>query len=95
VPVTLGDQSFEVELTLANRDTMEFRMLLGREALNNRYIVNPAENCIVKEYTDAEITKKYATYFKEKTGLKIAILASNPELYSNKRLMEAGENARS
>tara|TARA_R110002012_G_scaffold263456_1_gene446248 strand:- start:83151 stop:84521 length:1371 start_codon:yes stop_codon:yes gene_type:complete len=91
VPVSLGDQTFDVELTLANRDTMEFRMLLGREALNNRYMVNPAENCMIKDYTDAEISKKYATYFKEKTGLKIAILASNPDLYSNKRLMEAGE----
>jgi ribosomal protein S6--L-glutamate ligase len=27
----------------------------------------------------------------EKTGLKIALLASNPQLYSNKRLMEAAE----
>jgi ribosomal protein S6--L-glutamate ligase len=90
-PVTLGNQTFEIELTLANRDTMEFRMLLGREALNNRYIVNPAKNYIVQDFSTIEITGKYSTHFKEKTGLKIAILASNPELYSNKRLMEAGE----
>lgn len=90
-PVTLGNQTFEIELTLANRDTMEFRMLLGREALNNRYIVNPAKNYIVQDFSTIEITGKYSNHFKEKTGLKIAILASNPELYSNKRLMEAGE----
>ncbi len=35
-----------------------------------------------------EITEKYAPYYKEKAGLKITLLASNPELYSNKRLME-------
>lgn len=70
---------------------MEFRMLLGREALNNRYIVNPAKNYTVQDFTETEIAKNYANYFSEKTGLKIAILASNPELYSNKRLMEAGE----
>ncbi|MDP5232040.1 MAG: 30S ribosomal protein S6--L-glutamate ligase [Cellulophaga sp.] len=91
VPVKIGENTFDIDVTLANRDTMEFRMLLGREALNNRYIVNPAENYIVNDYIDAEISKKYANYFKEKSGLKIAILASNPELYSNKRLMEAGE----
>tara|TARA_R110000868_G_scaffold28633_2_gene107166 strand:- start:14227 stop:15642 length:1416 start_codon:yes stop_codon:yes gene_type:complete len=90
-PVTLGNKTFDIELTLASRDTMEFRMLLGREALNNRYVVNPAENYIVQNFTELEISQKYSNYFKEKTGLKIAILASNPELYSNKRLMEAGE----
>ncbi|MFZ9034648.1 MAG: 30S ribosomal protein S6--L-glutamate ligase [Francisellaceae bacterium] len=30
-------------------------------------------------------------YSPKKSGLKIAVLASNPELYSNKRLIEAGE----
>ncbi len=90
-PITLGDKTFDIELTLANRDTMEFRMLLGREALNNRYVVNSAENFLIQEFSSAEIVAKYANYFKEKTGLKIAVLASNPNLYSNKRLMEAGQ----
>ncbi|WP_339713737.1 30S ribosomal protein S6--L-glutamate ligase [uncultured Kriegella sp.] len=88
-PVTLGDSVFDIELTLANRDTMEFRMLLGREAINGRYLVNPAETYKIQDFSEAQINKKYAPYFKEKTGLKIALLASNPELYSNKRLMEA------
>jgi hypothetical protein len=34
-----GDE-FELELTLVNRDIMGYRMLLGREALKNRYLVN-------------------------------------------------------
>ncbi|MFH6602774.1 30S ribosomal protein S6--L-glutamate ligase [Maribacter algicola] len=90
-PVTLGKDSFDIELTLANRDTMEFRMLLGREAINGRYIVNPALNYQVQGFSDDDINKKYVPFFKEKTGLKIALLASNPELYSNKRIMEAAE----
>ncbi len=89
-PISLGNEVFEIELTLANRDTMEFRMLLGREAINNRYIVNSAENYQIQSFSEEEIQSKYAHFYKEKTGLKIALLASNPNLYSNKRIMEAG-----
>ena len=89
--VTMGGETFDIELTLANRDTMEFRMLLGREAISDRFMVNPAVNYQVQSFEDDEINKKYAPYFKKKTGLKIALLASNPNLYSNKRIMEAAE----
>ncbi|WP_445386108.1 30S ribosomal protein S6--L-glutamate ligase [Robiginitalea sp. IMCC44478] len=90
-PVKLGAEKFEIELTLANRDTMEYRMLLGREALTERYLVNPAESCTQMDISDEELNRKYAAYQKKKTGLKIALLASNPQLYSNKRLMEAAQ----
>ena len=33
----------------------------------------------------------YAALRTERTGLRIALLASDPELYSNRRLLEAGE----
>jgi hypothetical protein len=40
-PVTIGPWTWPVELTLTNRDTMLFRMLLGRAAINGRFLVNP------------------------------------------------------
>ena len=40
----LGDQRWEVELTLARRDQMGFRMLLGRAALRRRFLVDPAHS---------------------------------------------------
>ncbi|WBX73755.1 30S ribosomal protein S6--L-glutamate ligase [Tenacibaculum pacificus] len=89
-PVTLGSNTFDIELTLANRDSMEFRMLLGREALANGYLVNPSETYLLPEYTQADLDEKYAAFKKEITGLKIALLASNSGLFSNKRIMEAG-----
>lgn len=89
--ITLGNDTFEIELTLANRDSMEFRMLLGREALYNRYLVNPSATYLLPSYTQEDLDEKYKAFQKEKTGLKIALLASNTELYSNKRLMEAGK----
>ncbi len=42
VPVLVGSESLEVELTLTDRDAMGFRMLLGRTALADRFLVDPA-----------------------------------------------------
>ena len=45
--LVLAQQSWDIEITLTNRDTMLFRMLLGRTALNNRVMVNPAKSYLV------------------------------------------------
>ena len=90
-PVRMGKDVFEIALTLANRDTMEYRMLLGREAISGRYLVDPSSSFKLQDFSDTEISKKYAPYIHEKSGLRIALLASNPNLYSNKRIMEAAE----
>ena len=37
----IGEHEFETELTLANRDSMRYRMLLGRRAMKGRFTVNP------------------------------------------------------
>lgn len=37
----LLDQRWEIELTLTRRDMMGFRMLLGREAIRERFVVDP------------------------------------------------------
>ncbi len=41
-PVVIGSRSWPIELTLAARDTMRFRMLLGRTAIKDRFAVNPS-----------------------------------------------------
>ncbi len=38
--VELGGKVFPIELTLTNRDVMGFRMLLGRQALRQRFLVD-------------------------------------------------------
>lgn len=42
--ITLGNQTWPIEVTLTNRDEMGFRMLLGRTALRRRFLVNPAQS---------------------------------------------------
>ena len=82
-------QTFEIELTLANRDSMDYRMLLGREAMNGRFLVDPSKHFLAGDFEEQSFHDLYKHLYKEKTGLRIGLLATNRELYSNKRLMEA------
>ncbi|MDA1353743.1 MAG: 30S ribosomal protein S6--L-glutamate ligase [bacterium] len=89
--LTMGKFRWDVELTLTNRDSMGYRMLLGREAMKGRLIVDPAEKFIMGGLNKEAIKKLYVNINKPASGLKIALLASNPKLYSNQRIIEAGE----
>lgn len=42
--VVLGGESWRIELTLTDRDSMGFRMLLGRTAIRDRYVVDPGKS---------------------------------------------------
>ncbi|TNF37601.1 MAG: ATP-dependent zinc protease [Gammaproteobacteria bacterium] len=48
--IKIADHVFNVEVTLTNRDTMIFRMLLGRTALKNRFVVDPSRSYLLGEY---------------------------------------------
>lgn len=86
----LGAAQWEIELTLANRDSMGYRMLLGREAMSGRLLVDPAVSFNLGARSDEEIVTIYSPHDKQKDGLKIGLLASNPKLYSNQRIIQAG-----
>ncbi|MBX9471189.1 ATP-dependent zinc protease family protein [Microcella sp.] len=42
--ITMLGQRFAAEVTLTNRDAMGFRMLIGRQALRRRFIVDPSRS---------------------------------------------------
>jgi hypothetical protein len=42
--VKLGEKQWSIELTLTNRDVMGFRMLLGRQAVRNKFLVDPGKS---------------------------------------------------
>ncbi|MEN9335976.1 MAG: hypothetical protein RLZZ500_963 [Bacteroidota bacterium] len=87
----LGEESWTAEVTLTNRDSMGFRMLLGREAMSGRILVDPEQKYLLGEPTAEYLKEIYQKSVAQKTGLRIGLLASNPELYSNRRIIEAGE----
>lgn len=58
-PITIGEDTFAIELSLANRNTMEFRMLLGREAMANRFVINPSVKHLRKKYLQKEVKALY------------------------------------
>ncbi len=60
-PITLGDQTWSIEITLTNRDEMGFRMLLGRTALRGRFVIDPGQSYCQGLQRDFENTKKITT----------------------------------
>ena len=44
----LGKSRWPVELTLTNRDQMGFRMLIGRQAVRRRYVVDPSRSFVAR-----------------------------------------------
>lgn len=44
VDVVLGKRTIEAEVSLSNRDQMGFRMLIGREALRQGFVVDPGRS---------------------------------------------------
>lgn len=42
--VELGGKQWAIELTLTNRDVMGFRMLLGRQAVRQRFLVDAGKS---------------------------------------------------
>jgi ribosomal protein S6--L-glutamate ligase len=90
-PVALGSETWDIEITLTNRDSMGYRMLLGREAMVGRTLIDPDASFCLGTKTSEELQTIYPSRSPRKDGLKIVLLASNPDLYSNKRLIEAAE----
>jgi hypothetical protein len=46
-PLVLGPHRWNIEVTLTARDNMLFRMLLGRTALEDRYVVDPSSSFLM------------------------------------------------
>jgi hypothetical protein len=61
-PVRVGTMEFPIELTLTNRDTMRFRMLLGRVALQERFLVDPSASYLTGKVRPSRAARQSARY---------------------------------
>jgi len=48
----LGGRRWPIEVTLVNRDAMGFRMLLGRQALRGRTVIDPSRSFLARQGHD-------------------------------------------
>jgi hypothetical protein len=60
-PVSLGNRVWPIEITLSNRDTMMFRMLLGRSAMQEGFLIAPHSSYL----TGRLLAKSYKTLKKD------------------------------
>lgn len=58
-PITLGGQTWEIEITLTDRRTMRFRMLIGRDALKSRILVDPSRLFLNGKYSAQHVRALY------------------------------------
>jgi len=58
----IGEKKIRIEITLANRDTMAFRMLLGREAVKQlKLLVDPSKSFVQGAFKRSAILKLYSS----------------------------------
>ena len=55
----IGNYRFEIEITLASRVAMCYRMLLGREAIIDRFVVDSSGSLLHGNYDQEELKKLY------------------------------------
>ncbi len=66
----IGSRSYSIELTLMNRDLMGFRLLLGRSALKERYLVDSGKSFLLEKKTKIKKAKTKSKKTKKTKGKK-------------------------
>lgn len=66
-PITLGQMTWEIEITLTNRDPMTFRMLLGRDALKGHSIIDPGKTLCQGKLNKRQINTLYMKHKSNRT----------------------------
>ncbi|MEM9599955.1 MAG: 30S ribosomal protein S6--L-glutamate ligase [Pseudomonadota bacterium] len=87
---TIGGKTFPIDISLTNRETMGYRMLLGRSAIADDMSVRPTESFLQGQSSYSVYKKRRKSSVKQRP-LRIGILTQSPGNYSNRRMIEAAE----
>lgn len=91
--MVIGAVRKRIQITLTNRETMSYRMLLGRSAIGEDTLVAPMKSFLQGELDYALYTKKGQAALVEERPLRLALLTREPRNYSSRRLVEAAQAA--
>ncbi len=89
--LTMGDRSWPIEITLTDRGTMAYRMLLGRQALTEDLVVSPTDSFCQPELSYDIYSSPSVRTNAPPRSLRIAVLSREADNYSTRRLVEEGE----
>ncbi|MGV6839140.1 MAG: 30S ribosomal protein S6--L-glutamate ligase [Planktomarina sp.] len=89
-PVSIGDKTWPIQITLTNRENMAYRMLLGRSALQDDMLVD-ANLSFAQPKLSFDSYKGLPRKRPVKRPLRIALLTREAGNYSCRRLIEAAE----
>lgn len=88
--INIAGYEWPIEISLSNRESMRFRMLLGRQALGEEVMVNPTEFCL-QPTLSYELYKRNSKKKAVRRSLRLGILTIESKNYSSRRLVEAAE----
>jgi len=90
-PISIGDRSWPIEVTLTNRESMNYRMLLGRSALRDDISIVPSQSFLQPELDYTGYKKLRRRKNTKRRPLRIGILTQEPRNYSNRSMIAAAE----
>lgn len=88
--IRLADRTWPIELTLTNRETMSYRMLIGRQAIQEDMLVDPATSFRQPRlsYRSYDIPTRPA---EDRRALRIGLLTRRPDNATNRRIQRVAE----
>ena len=88
----MGGRHWPIEISLTDRSSMAYRMLLGRQALAENMVVSPTERFCQPELSYDAYTAKQMRAPAPARPLRVALLSREPSNYSTSRFVQAGES---
>jgi len=89
-PMTINGETWPIHITLTNRETMGYRMLLGRSAITEYMHIVPSAS-FLQPTLSFDAYKKPRRKNRTRRPLRIGILTQEPGNYSNRHMIKAAE----